>query len=150
MLSGDYGRIVTTQHTKRLAKLIDENKDKLIIGGEVSLEQRYMAPTVFKDVQADDTLMTEEIFGPLLPTISYQSIEEIDNYLSLHPKPLAFYVFSKNQTFANQLIHRYAFGGGCINDVVTHVASNYLPFGGVGSFWDRTLSWESKFYNIYL
>ncbi|MDO5793175.1 MAG: aldehyde dehydrogenase [Turicibacter sp.] len=133
LLSEDYGRIVTTQHTKRLAKLIDENKDKLIIGGEVSLEQRYIAPTVFKDVQADDTLMTEEIFGPLLPTISYQSIEEIDNYLSLHPKPLAFYVFSKNQTFANQLIHRYAFGGGCINDVVTHVASNYLPFGGVGS-----------------
>lgn len=89
------------------------------MGGGVSLEQRYIAPTVFKDVQADDTLMTEEIFGPLLPTISYQSIEEIDNYLSLHPKPLAFYVFSKNQTFANQLIHRYAFGGGCINDVVS-------------------------------
>lgn len=132
-LSEDYGRIVTTKHTKRLAKLIDENKDKLIIGGQVNLEQRYIAPTVFKAVQADDTLMTEELFGPLLPTIPYQSIEDIDTYLSFHPKPLAFYVFSKNQAFANQLMERYAFGGGCINDVVTHVASNYLPFGGVGS-----------------
>ncbi|WP_235070787.1 aldehyde dehydrogenase [Turicibacter sp. TJ11] len=132
LLSEDYGRIVTTQHANRLAKLIDENKDKVTIGGDVDLAQRYIAPTIFKDVKADDTLMMEELFGPLLPTMSYESIEEIDAHLARHPKPLAFYVFSENKTFANELIHRYAFGGGCINDVVTHVASHYLPFGGVG------------------
>ena len=132
VLSEDYGRIVTTQHANRLAKLIDENKDKVMIGGDVDLAQRYIAPTIFKDVKADDTLMMEELFGPLLPTMSYESIAEIDAHLARHPKPLAFYVFSENKTFANELIHRYAFGGGCINDVVTHVASHYLPFGGVG------------------
>lgn len=131
-LSEDYGHIVTLQHTKRLAQLIEENREKVIIGGEVRLDERYVSPTVFKDVSLDDSLMEEELFGPLLPTMSYRSLDEIDQCLALHPKPLAFYVFSENQTFANHLIQRYAFGGGCINDVVTQVASNYLPFGGVG------------------
>ena len=131
-LSEDYGHIVTVQHTKRLAQLIEENREKVIIGGEVRLDERYVSPTVFKDVSLDDSLMEEELFGPLLPTMSYRSLDEIDQCLVLHPKPLAFYVFSENQTFANHLIQRYAFGGGCINDVVTQVASNYLPFGGVG------------------
>ena len=131
-LSEDYGHIVTVQHTKRLAQLIEENREKIIIGGEVRLDERYVSPTVFKHVSLDDSLMEEELFGPLLPTMSYRTLDEIDQCLALHPKPLAFYVFSENQTFANHLIQRYAFGGGCINDVVTQVASNYLPFGGVG------------------
>lgn len=130
--SEDYGRIVTVSHTKRLAQLIEENEKNIIFGGEYNIEERYIAPTVFKDVRLDDSLMEDELFGPLLPTISYQTLDEIDACLAKHAKPLAFYVFSESREFANQLLNRYAFGGGCVNDVVTHVASNYLPFGGVG------------------
>ncbi len=133
MYSEDYGRIVTASHTKRLAQLIEENERNMVFGGEYNIEERYIAPTVFRGVQLDDSLMEEELFGPLLPTMSYQTLDEIDACLAKHAKPLAFYVFSERQTFVNQLLNRYAFGGGCVNDVVTHVASNYLPFGGVGS-----------------
>ncbi len=129
----DYGRIVTTHHTERLTRLIDENRNQVVIGGDYHIAERYISPTVFKDVSIEGTLMEEELFGPLLPTMSYQALEDIDRCLKKHPKPLAFYVFSENSSFSETLIHRYAFGGGCVNDTLTHVASTYLPFGGVGT-----------------
>ncbi len=129
----DYGRIVTTAHTERLIRMIDENENQIVMGGEYQIDERYVSPTVFKNTSIESTLMEEELFGPLLPTMSYQTLEDIDCCLKKHPKPLAFYVFSENKSFSETLIHRYAFGGGCINDTLTHVASTYLPFGGVGT-----------------
>ena len=129
----DYGRIVTTAHTERLIRMIDENENQIVMGGEYQIDERYVSPTVFKNTSIESTLMEEELFGPLLPTMSYQTLEDIDCCLKKHPKPLAFYVFSEKKSFSETLIHRYAFGGGCINDTLTHVASTYLPFGGVGT-----------------
>ncbi len=129
----DYGRIVNSSHTKRLASLIEENRLKIYCGGEVDIRECYIAPTVFSQVTLEDSLMDEEIFGPLLPVISYRELTDIDACLLKHPHPLAFYIFSERHSFAQSLIHRYSFGGGCINDVVTHVASHRLPFRGVGT-----------------
>lgn len=128
----EFGRIVTTRHTERLAHLIEENKNQIIIGGQVDLADRFIAPTVFKDVTLNSSLMEDELFGPLLPTMPYQAIEDIKQSLKAHPKPLAFYVFSENKAFSQRLVNQFSFGGGCINDTITHVASSRLPFGGVG------------------
>ena len=130
--SEDFGRVVTVEDANRLANLLQGTVSTVYCGGEALPEARYIAPTIFKDVHIDDALMEEEIFGPLLPTMSYTSLADIDQYLAKHPKPLAFYVFSENIKAASQLMTKYAFGGGCINDTITHVASTHLPFGGVG------------------
>lgn len=131
--NSDFGRIVTPRHTSRLADLIEGNRHQIFIGGTVDLEARFIEPTVFKDVTLQSSLMEDELFGPLLPTMSYQSIEDIKQCLKAHPNPLAFYVFSENKAFSHRLMRQFSFGGGCINDTITHVASSRLPFGGVGS-----------------
>ena len=77
--------------------------------------------------------MSEELFGPILPVIKYKNIEDIKYYISKHKNPLALYVFSENKAFSEDVITRFSFGGGCVNDTISHVASNYLPFGGIGS-----------------
>lgn len=133
LLSKDYGRIVNRAHTMRLASLIEENRFKVVKGGVVDIKQCYISPTLFSQVTLEDSLMEDEIFGPLLPILRYRELAEIDACLEKHPHPLAFYVFSQRASFAQSLIQRYSFGGGCINDVVTHVASNHLPFGGVST-----------------
>ena len=81
----------------------------------------------------EDKVTSEELFGPILPVIRYETLEDIKKYISKHKNPLALYVFSENKSFAEYIITRFSFGGGCVNDTVSHVASNYLPFGGVGS-----------------
>ena len=130
--SPDYGRIVNERHANRLQKMIEENREKLLAGGDVDLKECYVAPTLFKNITLEDSLMNDEIFGPLLPILAYNELKDIDKYLHANPKPLAFYVFSENEAFSEKLIKRYAFGGGCVNDTITHVASFGLPFGGVG------------------
>ena len=77
--------------------------------------------------------MSDEIFGPILPVIKYKNIEDIKHYISAHRNPLALYVFSEDKDFSEDIITRFSFGGGCVNDTVSHVASNYLPFGGIGT-----------------
>jgi len=131
-VSPDFGRIVNQSHTKRLNQLIEENQTKIFVGGQVDLENCYVAPTVFKNVTLTDSLMEAELFGPLLPTMAYHNSDEIDAYLQAHPKPLAFYVFAENKQTSEELLRRYSFGGGCVNDTISHVASFGLPFGGVG------------------
>ena len=131
--SPDFGRIVNERHLSRLQTLIEDNKGKLITGGQWEMESRYVAPTVFRDVPADSSLMTDELFGPLLPTMPYKTLADIDGFLAQHPKPLALYVFTENNRFSEKIIRRYPFGGGCVNDTISHVASAHLPFGGVGT-----------------
>ena len=128
----DFGRIVNEQHTKRLQQLINENRTKIIAGGGVDETACYIEPTLFKDIELEDSLMKDELFGPLLPTLAYHRIEDIDKCLRAHPKPLALYVFTEDEKFSEYIVQRYAFGGGCVNDTITHVGSFGLPFGGVG------------------
>ncbi|HEX8561981.1 MAG TPA: aldehyde dehydrogenase [Flavobacterium sp.] len=128
--SPDFPRIINLKNTERLADLI--RFGKIAFGGQVNLKTNYVAPTLIIDPLPDSRLMEEEIFGPLLPIISWKSKDEIAKTVQRYEKPLALYVFTDKKAFAKELIIAHSFGGGCINDTLIHFGNNRLPFGGVG------------------
>jgi aldehyde dehydrogenase (NAD+) len=129
--SVDYGRMVSGSHFERVAALIIP--EKVVVGGQMDATSRFIAPTVMRNVTLNDAVMTEEIFGPVLPVLDYTEYNEIYDVLARLPQhPLAAYVFSSNSRVQNELIERLQFGGGCVNQCVLHLANPYLPFGGVG------------------
>lgn len=128
--SPDYPRVVNEKHFDRLEKLIIP--EKIALGGENNREKKFIAPTVLKDVNWTDKIMEDEIFGPLLPVIPYEDLDETLELVSKRPRPLAFYVFSEDSSRAKDIMESMAFGGGCINDTVIHLANPNLPFGGIG------------------
>lgn len=130
-LSSDYARIVSHNHLDRLHQLLKHTA--VYHGGESKPLERYLAPTLLEDVSWDDPIMQEEIFGPILPVVAYDTLEEIMEHIQARPRPLALYVFSENQAHQQMLTRQLDFGGGCINDVIIHLATPHLPFGGVGS-----------------
>jgi aldehyde dehydrogenase (NAD+) len=129
--SSDYPRIVNEKHFDRLEALLIP--EKIAVGGNISRQEKFIGPTIMKDVSWNDQIMEDEIFGPILPIIPYQDLNQaIEKILSL-PKPLAFYVFSEDGKKKDEIIGKIPFGGGCINDTVIHLANPHLPFGGVGT-----------------
>ncbi len=126
----DYGKIINEKHFKRLLGLMDEKK--LVVGGESDEATLKIAPTVMDNVTFEDAVMKEEIFGPILPVLTFKKIEEVRSIVESHAHPLAMYVFSRNRDNINYLLARCRFGGGCINDVVVHLATPEMPFGGFG------------------
>jgi aldehyde dehydrogenase (NAD+) len=126
--SNDYGRIINEKHFDRLSKLIDKNK--LFFGGDFDKKTKYISPTILLDVNPDDPVMKEEIFGPIAPVMTFKALDEVVTFINSNPKPLALYYFGGQK---NSIINNVSFGGGCINDTLVHVASPYLPFGGVGN-----------------
>lgn len=128
--SKDFSRIVNTRNFDRLSAMIEN--ESILIGGTKNREERYISPTLIEEPSLDSEVMKGEIFGPILPLISYDSENRIDQILSNYDKPLAFYVFTKRTSFAKNLIAKYSFGGGTINDTTVHFANHRLPFGGVG------------------
>ena len=131
--SKDFGRIINDRHMNRLNSILERDKNKITFGGEVDFEKRYISPTIIRDVTLEDAVMNEEIFGPIIPVIKYKNMEDIKYYISHHKNPLALYVFSEDENFSEDIINKFSFGGGCVNDTISHVASAYLPFGGIGS-----------------
>lgn len=128
--SPDYPRIISDRHFDRLMGLIDSRT--LVCGGQSSKSDRYIAPTIIDGVSWSDPLMEEEIFGPILPVITYQDLQEVLTELHALPRPLALYVFSTSRAVQQTVINTLSFGGGCINDTVLHYINPNLPFGGVG------------------
>ncbi|MBR4139464.1 MAG: aldehyde dehydrogenase [Lachnospiraceae bacterium] len=128
--NSDYGRIVNEKHHERLMGLIDSKK--VVIGGSADVKTLQIEPTVMADVTWDDKVMQEEIFGPILPIMTYDDLEQVQNFLADQPKPLALYFFSEDKQKINYVTERFRYGGGCINDVVIHLATNHMGFGGVG------------------
>ena len=126
----NYGKIVNRKHFERLLGLIDERK--LVCGGQNNPDTLRIAPTVLTDVTWEDAIMGEEIFGPILPVLTFDTLEEAIQTVEAHPHPLAFYFFSENKTAQKQVLNCCRFGGGCINDTVIHLATSAMPFGGVG------------------
>ena len=126
----DYGKIINKKHFDRLVGLI--NRDKLIYGGYCDAEHLKIAPTVLDGVTDDDAVMGEEIFGPILPIITFKSYDEVYSRLRSAPKPLALYVFTQDKKTAENVTRLLPFGGGCINDVIIHLATEHMGFGGVG------------------
>ncbi len=129
----DFGRIINERHMDRLSNILNHDKEKIVFGGNIDLEKKYISPTILKDVTLEDMVMSDELFGPILPVIKYKDMEDIKHYISKNKNPLALYVFSADSNFSEDVITRFTFGGGCVNDTISHVASTYLPFGGIGS-----------------
>ncbi|MCK4839781.1 MAG: aldehyde dehydrogenase [Desulfobulbaceae bacterium] len=130
-LSPDFGRIVNEQHHSRIVRLIDQ--DKVVVGGYFNKADRYIAPTVMKDVSLADKVMAEEIFGPVLPVLAYDHFDEIFATIRQLPQhPLACYTFSESKAVQKELIAGIRFGGGCVNHCIQHLGNHNLPFGGVG------------------
>ena len=106
--------------------------DKVIFGGQTDESDCYIAPTLIAESNLDSLIMKDEIFGPLLPILTYASNADLHTIISRYEKPLSMYIFTENKAFASQMITNYSFGGGCINDTVVHFSNKRLPFGGVG------------------
>ena len=128
--SPDYGRIINQKHLNRLSGFLQDGQ--IVCGGQVNPQELYIAPTIVDQVQWSDSVMQEEIFGPILPVIEYENLEQAIASVNERPKPLALYFFSKNPAKIQQVLHSTSSGGVCINDVVMHLAIQDLPFGGVG------------------
>lgn len=126
----DYGKIINEKHFTRLCGLIDENK--VVIGGEVNADTCQIAPTVMDNVTYDDAVMGEEIFGPIMPIMIFDSFDDVVDELKDRDKPLALYLFSSDKTHIRRVTTELSYGGGCINDVVIHLATSEMGFGGVG------------------
>ena len=129
-LSPDYARIINTKNWRRLVNMLDS--DKVIFGGQTDSTTCYIAPTLLEKNSLDSVIMQAEIFGPLLPILTFENEAEMDSVISRYEKPLALYVFTEDHAFSKKLIQNYSFGGGCINDTVVHFSNKRLPFGGVG------------------
>lgn len=127
----DYGRIINERHFDRLTKLLD-NGD-VVEGGSHDKSDRYIAPTILRNVSEDSTVMTDEIFGPILPVLTYRTMPEAVRFVNERPKPLAFYVFAEDAGAQRAALDGTTSGGACINDVVAHLSVHGLPFGGVGA-----------------
>ncbi len=124
-----YGKIISARHYDRVKNLIGGN---IACGGNFDDEKRKIEPTVIYPATIDDPAMQEEIFGPVLPVLTYSTEEQLLEIISKHPTPLAFYLFTGKKKTEKRLLPRVAFGGGCVNDTIIHIASTYIPFGGVG------------------
>ncbi len=131
--SEDFGRIVNGRHFNRLAQLIQTHEAKIILGGETDATDRYIAPTLIDNVVSSDAIMAEEIFGPILPIMTYQNLDEAIQYIQSKPKPLSLYLFSEDENTTNRILTELSFGGGAINDTLLQLANPNLPFGGVGA-----------------
>lgn len=129
--SPDYGRIINRQQHERLVRLLD--KQNVYLGGQCDPADRYIAPTILNDVSPDSPVMQEEIFGPILPVMTYTSIDEVIDFVNARPKPLALYLFSESNNIQNEVLSKTSFGGGSVNDTLIHAGNPNLPFGGVGS-----------------
>lgn len=126
----DYGRIINQKHFERLCGLIDKNK--VIIGGETDCGSNRIAPTVMDNVTENDAVMGEEIFGPIMPILTFDDFDKTVDDLKDKDKPLALYLFSSDKKRIKRIITELSYGGGCINDVVVHLSTSEMGFGGVG------------------
>ena len=124
-------RIINNRHFERIVNLIDE--DKIVYGGKTDKSDNYISPTLLDNVTFDDTVMQEEIFGPILPIIEFKDLDWAIKQVKDRPKPLALYVFSSNSKTVDKIFYKISFGGGVVNEAIMHLANSNLPFGGVGN-----------------
>ncbi len=125
-----YGKIINEKHFDRLMGLID--KSKVAFGGNGDKRALKIEPTILNDVSLSDACMGEEIFGPIMPILTYKTLDQAKEIIKTYAKPLALYVFSNDKNFVSGVLNTISYGGGCVNDTIIHIASTKLPFGGVG------------------
>ena len=128
--STDFARIINKSNTERLTAYLDGQK--ILVGGDTDLEERYIEPTIVEVNEMDNILMKDEIFGPILPLITYRSLDDVISYIKSKPRPLCLYIFSKSRKTQRMIIGQTMSGSGGINETVVHFINTYLPFGGIG------------------
>lgn len=151
--SENYSRIINKKHFSRLMKLLEE--DKIIYGGKNNPNSNFIEPTLIDGSNFNSPLMKEEIFGPILPVVSYSNKDELKKILDNYKDPLAFYIFSNDKKFSNELIKRYSFGGAAVNDTISQIVNHRLPFGGIrnsglGSYHGKQSFKTFSFYKPYI
>ncbi|PFH47014.1 hypothetical protein AMATHDRAFT_153157 [Amanita thiersii Skay4041] len=127
-----FSKMITPQAFKRVKNLLDATKGSVVIGGETDEDKRFIAPTIVRDVSGEDSLMSEEIFGPILPILPVENLDEAIAFVNAHDHPLALYVFSRDQQFKQRVFQNTKSGAAVANEVVIHPGADGLPFGGVG------------------
>ncbi|MGN7857160.1 aldehyde dehydrogenase [Bacillus sp. 22483] len=125
-----FGKNVSQRHFDRLSQFLSNGT--IVTGGQRNEQELKIAPTILDHITWEDPVMQEEIFGPILPVITFDSLQEAADMIKARPKPLALYLFTTNNETEAYILDNLSFGGGCINDTLMHVATPYLPFGGVG------------------
>ncbi|MCJ1655991.1 aldehyde dehydrogenase [Staphylococcus sp. NRL 16/872] len=131
--SPDFGRIVNEKHFNRLNELLAVHHNEVAFGGHTDASERYIEPTILEGINPLSKIMQEEIFGPLLPIITYDDFDEAIDIIQSKSKPLSLYLFSEDENTTHRVLNELSFGGGAINDTLMHLANPNLPFGGVGS-----------------
>jgi len=128
--NGNYVQIINEKNMLRLVEMID--KDKVYMGGSYDMEKRHIEPTILQNVSNQDSIMSDEIFGPILPVFDYEEIDQVIGQINSRPKPLACYTFTKNRKIKDKILNEVSFGGGGVNEALMQVTNSHLPFGGVG------------------
>ena len=128
--NNNYVQIISSKNGKRLQTYIDI--EKVVMGGNYNDEKRIFEPTIMDNVSFDDAVMQEEIFGPILPVLPFDSLDEVIAEIKRREKPLACYIFTDNKSLRDKILKEVSFGGGCVNDALMHISNNRMPFGGVG------------------
>lgn len=139
-------RIVNDKHFERLTKLMED--ETVVIGGESDRNGRFIPLTVLDNITFESPIMQEEIFGPLLPLISFSDLQWAIDHIRHRPKPLALYLFTKDTAVERKVLAEVSFGGGCINDTIVHLATPYMPFGGVGTSGMGNYHGKQSFYTL--
>jgi aldehyde dehydrogenase (NAD+) len=129
-LNDNFPKIINEKHFDRLLGLIEG--EKIVIGGTFSRERNQISPTILDQITWNSPVMSEEIFGPILPVLEFNNLTEAITMVNNHPKPLALYYFTTKKENERRIINRISYGGGCINDTIMHLATSHMPFGGVG------------------
>ena len=130
-INENYVQIINEKHFQRLVSLIP--KERIYVGGEYDIKERIIHPTILHNITFEDLIMEEEIFGPLLPVISFDKLDDVISKVKKKEKPLALYVYGKNNEVINKILNEISFGGGAINESLVHLSNPNLPFGGVGA-----------------
>lgn len=126
----DYPKIINEKHYDRLMGLLEN--EKAVVGGKGDRSQLKIEPTVLTGVTVESPVMQEEIFGPVLPVLTYRYLSDVEAFVNSRPKPLALYLFTRNRKTEQRILKNISFGGGCINDTIIHLATSRMGFGGVG------------------
>ncbi|MNE21186.1 Aldehyde dehydrogenase [compost metagenome] len=128
--NGNYIQIINDRNVQRLKQLLDP--EKVYSGGKTDEEERIIEPTLLHNITFSDPIMQEEIFGPLLPVLTYDSLDDAIAEVKNREKPLSCYIFTNDASLKNKLLSGISFGGGAVNEAIMHISNSRLPFGGVG------------------
>lgn len=146
--SPDFGRIINVRQFDRLQDLLQKEAKNITFGGQTNREDLYIEPTIIENVSWDNPIMEDEIFGPIMPIMMYDDLPIAIHNIRQRPKPLSAYLFSENEKAIDYFLEELPFGGGCINDVVSHVGNMHLPFGGVGPSGVKSYHGKASFENF--